>query len=347
VKRNRWLSVLGRGSIGFLLLLGLAGAHAGPAAGSAMEGPRPGAVQPAVEYYCAIYACYTVTVNMVGDGSGTWQSTDSNFAPTNDIHCVEVNGVVAAGSKCSALIGNFGQPIVVYYTLTPATGSEVCIGQTCTETAHDRHFDLTGDTTSEGDFLLLTYPITVTKSGAGTGTVTSDPGGINCGPTLTCTSPFAFGYTVKLIATPDAGASFSGWTGACAGQGSTCTIASMTGPLTTNAVFAFGSPTAAPTKAPTHPPGATAGPLPTVAGPTLGPDLTPAPGDSSGLPSATTEPLATSLASPSPTGGPPVAAVGASVDLTPIVLAILGAGLLIAIAIAVGLVYRRRGTPPA
>ena len=53
----------------------------------------------------------------------------------------------------------------------------------------------------------------------GEGSVMSTPAGLIC-TTGICTSPFPSGTTVTLNATPDAGQSFSGWTGACSGLGS-------------------------------------------------------------------------------------------------------------------------------
>jgi len=64
--------------------------------------------------------------------------------------------------------------------------------------------------------------ITVTKYGAGSGTVTSSPTGISCG--TTCNSSFTSGTQITLQATPyDSNSTFAGWTGSCTGTGS-CTI---------------------------------------------------------------------------------------------------------------------------
>jgi hypothetical protein len=53
--------------------------------------------------------------------------------------------------------------------------------------------------------------LSVAKAGAGGGTVTTTPPGINCG--VTCTAQFTEGAVVNLLATPDAGSQFDGWSG--------------------------------------------------------------------------------------------------------------------------------------
>ena len=58
---------------------------------------------------------------------------------------------------------------------------------------------------------LSSYPLTVTKAGTGSGTVTSVPAGINCGST--CTAPFNSGESVSLTATPDNSVADTAWTG--------------------------------------------------------------------------------------------------------------------------------------
>lgn len=56
----------------------------------------------------------------------------------------------------------------------------------------------------------------------GGGSVVSNPVGLTC-TAGTCTSPFPSGIPVTLNVTPNAGQSFSGWSGACSGIGS-CTL---------------------------------------------------------------------------------------------------------------------------
>lgn len=59
------------------------------------------------------------------------------------------------------------------------------------------------------------YAITVTTAGSGTGTITSDPTGINC-PTV-CSASFPQNTQVTLTETPGTSYAFAGWGGACSG----------------------------------------------------------------------------------------------------------------------------------
>lgn len=75
--------------------------------------------------------------------------------------------------------------------------------------------------------------LTLTKSGAGSGSVSSNPAGINCGST--CAFTFADGASVTLTPTPAAGSVFAGWGGACSGTGA-CTV-TMSAAQTVTATF--------------------------------------------------------------------------------------------------------------
>lgn len=78
-----------------------------------------------------------------------------------------------------------------------------------------------------------TLKLTVQKSGSGSGTVTSNPAGINCGST--CDFDFNSGTSVTLTATPAQGSTFSGWSGECTGT-STCSV-TMSAARTVTATF--------------------------------------------------------------------------------------------------------------
>jgi probable HAF family extracellular repeat protein len=76
--------------------------------------------------------------------------------------------------------------------------------------------------------------LTVTRSGTGTGSVTSSPAGIACGDT--CSYTFPEGTVVTLTATADSGSTFQSWTGCATTSGATCTV-TLTASATVSAVF--------------------------------------------------------------------------------------------------------------
>jgi len=64
--------------------------------------------------------------------------------------------------------------------------------------------------------------LTVSKTGIGSGTITSDPAGINCG--AACSASFSVNTDVILSAAATAGSTFTGWSGSgCSGTG-TCSV---------------------------------------------------------------------------------------------------------------------------
>jgi phospholipase C len=69
----------------------------------------------------------------------------------------------------------------------------------------------------------LSPVLSVSLPGAGTGTVTSTPPGINC-TTGTCSASFVPGTQVTLTETPGASSSFAGWGGACSGNNAICNL---------------------------------------------------------------------------------------------------------------------------
>jgi hypothetical protein len=148
---------------------------------------------------------YTLTVTKPGAGSGTVSSSPAG------IDC---------GATCSHQYVN-GTEVELSATADPGstfvgfTNSDCARQQTCTvKMGRARNVVAT---------FKPNYTLTVTKPGAGTGTVSSSPAGIDCG--ATCSHEYANGTQVQLSATADPGSTFAGFTGAhCAGQ-QTCTVA--------------------------------------------------------------------------------------------------------------------------
>ena len=83
-------------------------------------------------------------------------------------------------------------------------------------------------------FMRITFTLTVSRTGAGSGTVTSSPAGINCG--ATCTGTYNGGTVIKLTATAPLGSVFAGFSGGCVSSGSTCTL-TLSGTTTVTATF--------------------------------------------------------------------------------------------------------------
>lgn len=164
-----------------------------------------------------ITSSYSLNVSKTGSGSG---SITSNPAGIN------------CGTSCSA---NFSSGSNV--ALTPAavsgsifagwSGCNSVSGMTCNVT-----MNATKSVTATFNIQTTTYPLTITKSGSGT--VTSNPTGINCGET--CSTSFNSGQSVTLTASPAANYYFSGWSdGSCSGN-PTCTF-TMNAAKTINATF--------------------------------------------------------------------------------------------------------------
>lgn len=84
-----------------------------------------------------------------------------------------------------------------------------------------------------------TAPLTVQRSGSGSGTVSSAPSGISCGST--CSFSFARGTAVTLSAKAAPGSKFAGWSGAsCSGTGG-CRV-TLSAPTTIAATFTKSKP---------------------------------------------------------------------------------------------------------
>jgi photosystem II stability/assembly factor-like uncharacterized protein len=82
-----------------------------------------------------------------------------------------------------------------------------------------------------------TYPLKVVKDGQGTGTVTSSPTSINCGPR--CFANFDRQSSVTLSAAPADNAVFAGWSSNCTpGTGNSCTL-SLDAATVVTATFAM------------------------------------------------------------------------------------------------------------
>ncbi len=123
-----------------------------------------------------------------------------------------------SGSATTNSSGNYsfgGLPGGLNYTVTPSLS-----GYTFSPPSQT-FVSLNSDQTANFVAAAVTYALTVTESGSGSGTVTSSPPGIYCGSV--CTASFTVGTLVTLTAAPANGSVFAGWGGACNGTG-TCSL---------------------------------------------------------------------------------------------------------------------------
>jgi uncharacterized repeat protein (TIGR02543 family) len=141
-----------------------------------------------------------LTVSKSGTGGGTVTSSPAG------IDC---------GATCSQA---FTAGTMVTLTPTPnATSTFTSWSGACTGSgACVVTMDAAKSVTAQFD-ALPSNTLTVSKSGNGSGTVTSSPAGIDCGST--CSSPFLTTDSVTLTPTPSAGSTFTGWSGDCTGTG--------------------------------------------------------------------------------------------------------------------------------
>src|SRR6185295_9913725 len=131
---------------------------------------------------------FNLSVNKTGTGSGTVTSNPAG---------------ISCGGTCTA---SYTSGTVVTLTASAAGGSTFsgwsgggCSGTgTCSVT-------MTAATTVTASFTAQAqqFNLTVSKTGTGSGTVTSNPAGINCGST--CTAPYTSGTVVTLTASAAGG----------------------------------------------------------------------------------------------------------------------------------------------
>jgi uncharacterized repeat protein (TIGR02543 family) len=166
-------------------------------------------------------ATTTLTVSISGNGSVKGGNVDCSGPST----CTETEPVNETVTLTATPKDG--------YVFTGWTGTASCsgTGPTCTVT-----MDVARTVTA-----TFTAAVQLTVEVSGNGNVSNALGAINCGNgAIVCSASLAVGTTVTLIATPATGATFAGWTGACGGTGTTCTV-SMTASRSVTATFTGGA----------------------------------------------------------------------------------------------------------
>ena len=166
---------------------------------------------------------YALSVSRQGTGSGTVSSTPAG------IDC---------GSSCTA---NFAAGTQVALAAKPASGSSfagwsgACSGSTSSCTVN---MNSSLSVTANFNVAAATRLITLSKSGAGVGNVTSSPSGLSClADCGVASASFASNTAITLIAQAATGSQFAGWSGACSGISSSCSLAAGASALNVTAAF--------------------------------------------------------------------------------------------------------------
>ena len=125
-------------------------------------------------------------------------------------------GVIDCGTACQ---DDFGPGAAITLRAAPSPGSVFAGWSGACSGTGPCQVTIASAIAVTATFLVeapASFPLSVTKSGLGTGSVISSPGAIACG--AACSANFAANATVQLAATPDAGSRFAGWGGACSGM---------------------------------------------------------------------------------------------------------------------------------
>lgn len=193
---------------------------------AADENPTPQWVPPQPE----VPSKFDNTVAFPSTGTITFGPWVTALTPTLLVANVPSNGGtvssspagIACNPTCSQAYAT-GTPVTL--TAAPAAGfvfanwSGACSGAstTCSVTVN-------ATTTVVANYTQVaptSYPLSVVVTGPGS--VSSGPPGINC-PALACSVAFPANASVTLTVAPSPGATFAGWSGACAGTAVTCTV---------------------------------------------------------------------------------------------------------------------------
>src|SRR5213593_1452834 len=154
----------------------------------------------------------TLSVVKQGNGSGIV------MGPIAD------DGGMACPADCSETYES-GRSVDLTAKSTDSTSKFIEWGGDCSGTVSTCTVLMNGPKTVTARFDALpspSYTLTVSKTGAGGGTVKSNPTGTDCG--VTCNANFSENTPVNLTATPDANSTFASWSGACSGSTMTCSV---------------------------------------------------------------------------------------------------------------------------
>jgi uncharacterized repeat protein (TIGR02543 family) len=165
-------------------------------------------------------AAKTVTAAFSG-GTSTFALTVTSTGPGR----VTGNGI-NCGNGATICTATFTPGTTAVLTQTPASGASFRgWGGSCTGTTATCTVSMTSAKTVSATFATAGTPGTLTVRVLGRGSVTTSAGACaSTGGTKTCVQHFKAGASAVLTAKPGAGQTFLGWSGACAGKKTICSV---------------------------------------------------------------------------------------------------------------------------
>jgi len=179
---------------------------------------------------------FTITSGSSGIGSGTISYTVASNTGSSRTSVSTIAGqsltltqsgtqsyTITSSAGIGGTISPSGSTSVNYganqtYTITPNSGyaiSSVTVDGTSVGAVSSYTFsNVTAAHSIAATFTANTYTLTTSKTGTGTGTISVSPTG----------SSFSAGTVVTLTATAGTGSTFAGWSGACSGTATTCSV---------------------------------------------------------------------------------------------------------------------------
>ncbi len=184
----------------------------------------------------------------VSSGTGTLSGANiSVVVVTCSATAYYVGGTLSGLSGTVVLQNNGGNNLIITangpftFPLALADGSPFAVtvltqpaGQACSVangTGSLAHADVTNVAVICS---TITRTLAIAKGGTGTGTLSSAPAGIDCGPV--CSASYPLGTRVTLTAVPSSGTIFEGFSGGCTGITSSCTL-TLTGDTAVSAIL--------------------------------------------------------------------------------------------------------------
>jgi len=152
-------------------------------------------------------------INVSATG-GTRQATVTWSPPASD------GGDAISGYDVTSYVTGIAQGTTTVGAVTQATVGGLTNGTTYTFRVAAKNGVGTGAQSADSNAVTPAaqrFTLTVSKTEAGAGIVTSSSGGITCG--TSCAADFDAGTSLTLTAIAASGSTFAGWSGACTGTG--------------------------------------------------------------------------------------------------------------------------------